>query len=101
MIAYSLYNYDVLLEAKLDIFQSLVEEEEFSPSEYYRLVHSVKTKTRKRATKSAYKPHRRNLNGRRGRRAENAAVPLSLRCSAGERKERGAVAESQRNREPG
>ena len=40
---------------KLDIFQSLVEEEELSPSEYYRLAHSVKTKTRKRATKSAHK----------------------------------------------
>lgn len=37
---------------KIDIFRPLVEEEEISPSEYYKLVHSVQTKKRKRATKS-------------------------------------------------
>lgn len=33
----------------LDLFQPLVEDEQLSPSEYYDLVHSSKTKTRKRA----------------------------------------------------
>ena len=33
----------------LDILQPLVEEEQLSPSEYYKLVHSVGSKTRKRA----------------------------------------------------
>lgn len=34
---------------KLDSIQSLVEEEELSPNEYYELVHSVQKKARKRA----------------------------------------------------
>lgn len=34
---------------KLDIFQTLIEEEQLSPSEYYKLVNSIKKNTRKRA----------------------------------------------------
>ena len=34
---------------KLDIFQSMVDEEQLSPSEYYELVNSTKKITRKRA----------------------------------------------------
>ena len=34
---------------KLDIFQSMVDEEPLSPSEYYELVNSTKKVTRKRA----------------------------------------------------
>ena len=34
---------------KLDIFQSVVDEEQLSPSEYYELVNSTKKVTRKRA----------------------------------------------------
>ena len=34
---------------KLDIFQSMVDEESLSPSEYYELVNSTKKVTRKRA----------------------------------------------------
>ena len=34
---------------KLDVLQSLVEEEQLSPNEYYNLVHSAKAKTRQRA----------------------------------------------------
>ena len=37
---------------KIDIFQPLVEEEELSPREYYKLVHSPQTGKRKRAAKS-------------------------------------------------
>ncbi len=33
----------------LDALQSLIEEEQLSPNEYYELVHAPKTKTRKRA----------------------------------------------------
>jgi transcriptional regulator with XRE-family HTH domain len=33
----------------LEILQPLVEEEQLSPSEYYKLVHSASSKTRKRA----------------------------------------------------
>lgn len=37
---------------KFDVFQPLVDEEQLSPSEYYELVHSIKTKhQRKRASK--------------------------------------------------
>ncbi|MBR4995127.1 MAG: helix-turn-helix domain-containing protein [Alistipes sp.] len=34
---------------KLDIFQTLIEDEQLSPSEYYNLVNSTKKTTRKRA----------------------------------------------------
>lgn len=34
---------------KLDSLQSLVEEEQLSPNEYYEMVHSAQKKTRKRA----------------------------------------------------
>lgn len=37
---------------KIDIFQTLIEEEEISPNEYFKLVNSVKKNTRKRASKS-------------------------------------------------
>ncbi|MCF0179200.1 MAG: helix-turn-helix domain-containing protein [Bacteroidales bacterium] len=37
---------------KIDVLLPLVEEEEISPNEYFRLVHSAKTKQRKRASKS-------------------------------------------------
>lgn len=37
---------------KIDIFLPLVEEEEISPSEYFKMVQSAKPKQRKRATKS-------------------------------------------------
>ena len=40
---------------KLDLFQPLVEEEEISPNEYYKLVHSAQAKKRKRASRSANK----------------------------------------------
>lgn len=36
---------------KLDIFQSMVEDEPMSPNEYYEFVNSAKKNTRKRATK--------------------------------------------------
>lgn len=34
---------------RLDIFQTLIEEEQLSPSEYYKLVNSIQKNTRKRA----------------------------------------------------
>jgi len=37
---------------KIEILRPLVEEEEISPNEYYKLVHSAKVKTRRRASKS-------------------------------------------------
>ena len=37
---------------KIDVLLPLLEEEEISPNEYFRLVHSAKNKTRKRASKS-------------------------------------------------
>lgn len=36
---------------KLEVLQPLVEEEQFSPNEYYELVHAAMTHKRKRATK--------------------------------------------------
>ncbi len=36
----------------MDIFMSLLKEEEISPQEYYKMIHSSKTKVRKRATRS-------------------------------------------------
>ena len=42
---------------KLDVFQPLVDEEQLSPSEYYELIHSIKTKhQRKRASKQIPPP---------------------------------------------
>lgn len=40
---------------KMEIFASLLQEEEIGPNEYYRLVHSVRTKQRKRASRSNIK----------------------------------------------
>lgn len=37
---------------KIDVMLPLLEEEEISPNEYFRLVHSAKSKQRKRASKS-------------------------------------------------
>ncbi len=37
---------------KIDILMPLLEEEEISPNEYFKLVHSAKAKQRKRASKS-------------------------------------------------
>lgn len=37
---------------KIDIFLPLIEEEEISPSEYFKMVHSAKPQLRKRATRS-------------------------------------------------
>lgn len=37
---------------KIDVLLPLIEEEEISPNEYFKLVHSAKTKQRKRASKS-------------------------------------------------
>ena len=37
---------------KIDVLLPLLEEEEISPNEYYKLVHSAKTKRRKRASRS-------------------------------------------------
>ena len=37
---------------KIDVLLPLVEEEEISPNEYFKLVQSAKTKQRKRASKS-------------------------------------------------
>lgn len=47
-------SFDALLRilrilGKLDVFQSLIEEDTLSPSEYYELVHSANKKVRKRA----------------------------------------------------
>lgn len=36
---------------KIDIFTPLLQEEEISPNEYYKLVHSTKPKQRKRASR--------------------------------------------------
>ncbi|MCF0177098.1 MAG: helix-turn-helix domain-containing protein [Bacteroidaceae bacterium] len=38
---------------RIDVLLPLVEEEEISPNEYFKLVHSTKTKQRKRASKSS------------------------------------------------
>jgi len=38
---------------KLDIFRPLVAEKEISPNEYFKIVHSPKTKVRKRASKTS------------------------------------------------
>lgn len=37
---------------KIDVLLPLLEEEEISPNEYFKLVHSAKTKQRRRASKS-------------------------------------------------
>lgn len=37
---------------KIDVLQPLLEDEELSPNEYFKLVHSAKIKLRKRASKS-------------------------------------------------
>lgn len=37
---------------KIDVLLPLLEEEEISPNEYFKLVHSAKAKQRKRASKS-------------------------------------------------
>lgn len=37
---------------KIEIFTPMLQEEEMSPNEYYKLVHSAKAKMRKRASKS-------------------------------------------------
>lgn len=37
---------------KMDVLQPLVDEEELSPNDYFRLTHSTKLKQRKRASKS-------------------------------------------------
>ncbi|MCF0208923.1 MAG: helix-turn-helix domain-containing protein [Bacteroidaceae bacterium] len=37
---------------KIDVLLPLIEEEEISPNEYFKLVHSAKNKQRKRASKS-------------------------------------------------
>lgn len=37
---------------KIDVLLPLLEEEEISPNEYYKLVHSAKTKKRMRASRS-------------------------------------------------
>lgn len=41
---------------KIDIFLPMIEEEEISPSEYFKMVHLAKPQQRKRATRS------RNIN---------------------------------------
>lgn len=38
---------------KIDIFTPLLQEEEMSPNEYFKMVHSVKAKQRRRASKSS------------------------------------------------
>lgn len=38
---------------KIELFMPLLQEEEVSPNEYYRLVHSAKTRQRRRASKSS------------------------------------------------
>ncbi len=40
----------------LDVLQPLVEEEQLSPNEYYELIQTSKTKTRKRATRTSHQP---------------------------------------------
>lgn len=42
----------------LDVLQPLVEEEQLSPNEYYELVHSSKSKVRKRAAKKLHQPNK-------------------------------------------
>lgn len=37
---------------KIEIFMPMLQEEEISPNEYYKMVQSAKTKQRKRATRS-------------------------------------------------
>ena len=37
---------------KIEIFMPLLQEEEISPNEYYKMVQSAKTKQRKRASRS-------------------------------------------------
>lgn len=37
---------------KIEIFTPMLQEEEISPNEYYKMVHSVKIKQRQRASKS-------------------------------------------------
>lgn len=37
---------------KLDVFLSLLEEEQISPNEYFKMVHSAKSKPRQRASKN-------------------------------------------------
>jgi len=37
---------------KMEVFLPLVEEEKMSPNEYFKLMHSAKAKTRKRASRS-------------------------------------------------
>lgn len=42
---------------KIEIFTPMLQEEEMSPNEYYKLVHSAKAKQRKRASKSNIARH--------------------------------------------
>lgn len=44
----------------LDVLLPLVEEEQMSPNDYYELMHSVNTKTRKRATKKLHQKEKEN-----------------------------------------
>ena len=37
---------------KIEVFMPLLQEEEISPNEYYKMVHSAKAKQRKRASRS-------------------------------------------------
>ena len=43
----------------LDMLQSLTEEEQLSPNEYYNLVHSAKKNTRKRAAGQLTRPEKK------------------------------------------
>ena len=40
---------------KLDVLQPLVEEEQLSPSEYYKLVHSIKSRRQRKRASRMYK----------------------------------------------
>lgn len=42
---------------KIDVFLPLVEEEEISPNEYFKMVHFAKSKQRRRAFKSVIDNH--------------------------------------------
>ena len=46
---------------KVEIFMPMIQEEELSPNEYYKLVHSAKTKKRKRASRSNNKSKQEEL----------------------------------------
>lgn len=51
---------------KIEIFMPMLQEEEISPNEYYKMVQSAKTKQRKRASRSNNNNNEQEFSRRQG-----------------------------------